>query len=615
MVIPPEIQELLASKDRRIAELEALVAELLRRLGLDSTNSSKPPSSDGLKKKPRAPRSLRGKSGKTSGGQEGHAGDTLRQVAQPDFVVPHEACVCRHCRLPLDPKAPIAIEKRQVFDLPERLLLVTEHQASTYRCANCRGVTKAAFPEGVVSPAQYGERFKAAAVYMNVQQLIPEDRTAQTMSDVFGAPRVCSASVVAWVGEKAEELTPVYERIGERVAGEKVRHLDETGYRIGGKLQWLHTTSSLCFTFYRAGEKRGDIPRNLKGGVVVHDHFKPYNGLVEVIHAFCNAHILRELEGLIEFEKEPWAELMRAMLREANEAVRAARDAGKRALPTEQVEAFVERYWAAVRMGLAYHRELPALETKSKTRGRRKQRPGHNLLDRLKKFKTETLRFLTDFDVPFTNNLAERDLRMMKVKMKSPAASGPSRAREFSRSSGPSCRPRGSRVSTSCKSSPRPPSGSCNLSPSDSRPEPRRSSATRRRVRRDGTPPHRKRRRRAFGTDPETPCRREDTEQQRTPTPKTSNLRNLAAASRAAPHRQATGRCRPTDTPASPTAPGLGVTVVQTFEAKSLIQHAANSRLWPNPRSRVSPREFDRARRGWRGAAQGMARYADLPRQ
>ena len=492
MVIPPEIQELLASKDRRIAELEALVAELLRRLGLDSTNSSKPPSSDGLKKKPRAPRSLRGKSGKKSGGQEGHAGDTLRQVAQPDFVVPHEACVCRHCCLPLDPKAPIAIEKRQVFDLPERLLLVTEHQASTYRCENCRGVTRAAFPEGVVSPAQYGERFKAAAVYLNVQQLIPEDRTAQTMSDIFGAPRVCSASVVAWVGEKAEELTPVYERIGERVAGEKVRHLDETGYRIGGKLQWLHTTSSLCFTFYRAGEKRGDIPRNLKGGVVVHDHFKPYNGLVEVIHAFCNAHILRELEGLIEFEKEPWAELMRAMLREANEAVRAAREAGKRALPTEQVEAFVDRYWAAVRMGLAYHRGLPALETKSKTRGRRKQRPGHNLLDRLKKFKTETLRFLTDFDVPFTNNLAEQDLRMMKVKMKISGGFRTSRARGFSRSSGPSCRPRGSRVSTSCKSSSRPPSGSCNLSPSDSRPEPRRSSATRRRVRRHGTRPHRK---------------------------------------------------------------------------------------------------------------------------
>ncbi len=525
-----------------------------------------------LKKKPRAPAVCAAvrQDERRPGGPRGRHAAAGRPTR---FRGSAEACVCRHCRLPLvrrlhrdreapgvrSSRAPAAGDGASGFDLPLREL---------------PRVTKAAFPEGVVSPAQYGERFKAAAVYMNVQQLIPEDRTAQTMSDVFGAPRVCSASVVAWVGEKAEELTPVYARIGERVAGEKVRHLDETGYRIGGKLQWLHTTSSLCFTFYRAGEKRGDIPRNLKGGVVVHDHFKPYNGLVEVIHAFCNAHILRELEGLIEFEKEPWAELMRAMLREANEAVRAAREAGKRALPTEQVEAFVERYWAAVRMGLAYHRGLPALETKSKTRGRRKQRPGHNLLDRLKKFKTETLRFLTDFDVPFTNNLAERDLRMMKVKMKSPAASGPSRARGFSRSSGPSCRPRGSRVSTSCKSSPRPPSGSCNLSPSDSRPEPRRSSATRRRVRRDGTPPHRKRRRRAFGTDPETPCRREDTEQQRTPTPKTSNLRNLAAASRAAPHRQATGRCRPTDTSASPTAPGLGVTQLSTLSFLRLVSRS-----------------------------------------
>jgi transposase len=418
MVIPLEIQELLASKDRRIAELEALVAELLRRLGLDSTNSSKPPSSDGLKKKPRAPLSLRGKSGKTSGGQEGHAGDTLRQVARPDLVVRHEACVCQHCCSPLDPKAPVAVETRQVFDLPERLLLVTEHRASAYRCEHCRRVTKAAFPEGVVSPAQYGERIKAAAVYLNVQQMIPEDRTAQAMNDIFGAPPICSASIVSWVRKKAEELTPIYERIGERVAGEKVRHLDETGYRIGGKLQWLHTTSSLCFTFYRTGEKRGDIPRNLKGGVVVHDHFKPYSGLLEVYHAFCNAHILRELEGLIEFDKESWAELMRAVLREANAAVRAAREAGKRALPAEEVKAFVERYWAAVRMGLAYHRGLPKLPTTAKGRGRPKRRTGHNLLARLKKFKTETLRFLTDFDVPFTNNLAEQDLRMMKVKMK-----------------------------------------------------------------------------------------------------------------------------------------------------------------------------------------------------
>ena len=225
-------------------------------------------------------------------------------------------------------------------------------------------MTKAAFPEGVVSPTQYGERIKAAAIYLNVQQLIPEDRAAQALSDLFGAPLICPASIVAWVGKKARELGQVYEAIGQRVAEAGVRHLDETGYRIAGKLHWLHTTSSLAFTFYRAGEKRGDIPADLQGGVVVHDHFLPYRGMDEVDHAFCNAHILRELQALIEFEKEPWAELMRAVLLDANAAVNAAREAGASALPPETIAAFVERYWAAVRLGLAFHRQLPKLETK-----------------------------------------------------------------------------------------------------------------------------------------------------------------------------------------------------------------------------------------------------------
>jgi transposase len=154
----------------------------------------------------------------------------------------------------------------------------------------------------------------------------------------------------------------------------------------------------------------------LKGGVVVHDHFKSYNRMIAVLHAFCNSHILRELEALIEFDGEPWAKLMRDVLLEANVAVREARAAGATALAPEVVAAFVERYWAAVRLGLAFHREAPKLE--GKPGKRQKKRPGHNLVERLKKFKTETLRFLTDFDVPFTNNLAEQDLRMMKVRMK-----------------------------------------------------------------------------------------------------------------------------------------------------------------------------------------------------
>ena len=426
MVLPVEVEELIASLRAEIAALRAEVADLRRQLGRDSSNSSQPPSSDGLRKKPRIGGSLRGRSGKTSGGQTGHKGGTLRRVADPDHVVGRAACACGHCGSPLEAGSAIGVEKRQVFDLPERPLRVTEHQAAIYRCAHCRGVTKAVFPEGVVSPAQYGERIKAAAIYLNVQQLIPEDRTAQALSDLFGAPLICPASLVAWVAKKGQELRQVYQAIGERVAEAKVRHLDETGFlsvseahrEIAGKLQWLHTTSSLAFTFYRADEKRGAIPRDLRGGVVVHDHFLPYRRLDAVDHAFCNAHILRELQCLIEFDEEPWAELMRDMLRAANKAVHEARAAGSKALAPEVVAAFVERYWAAVRLGLAFHRELPGLQPKANASGRTKQRPGHNLLERLKTFKTETLRFLTDFDVPFTNNLAEQDLRMMKVKMK-----------------------------------------------------------------------------------------------------------------------------------------------------------------------------------------------------
>ncbi len=197
MVLAVEVEELIASLRREIAALRAEVAELRRQLGQDSSNSSRPPSSDGLRKKSRNAGSLRGASGKASGGQKGHKGGTLRQVADPDCVVRHEAWACGHCGLPLDPKSATGIEKRQVFDLPERPLVVTEHQASIYCCENCRGETKAAFPDGVVSPVQYGERVKAAAIYLNIQQLIPEDRTAQALSDLFGATLICPASIVA----------------------------------------------------------------------------------------------------------------------------------------------------------------------------------------------------------------------------------------------------------------------------------------------------------------------------------------------------------------------------------------------------------------------------------
>ncbi|HKN27446.1 MAG TPA: DUF6444 domain-containing protein, partial [Roseiarcus sp.] len=205
MILRPEVRDLIAALQREIevlraenAALRQEVAELRRQLDQDSSNSSKPPSSDGLKKPPRVAGSTRGKSGKTNGGQAGHAGGTLKQVAKPDVIERHEAQACRHCLAGLTTAMITGVEKRQVFDLPEPRLDVTEHQAMIYCCAHCRGQTTAGFPEGVISPAQYGPRVRAAAVYLNVQQLIPEDRVAQAMADLFGAARLCPDSVVAW---------------------------------------------------------------------------------------------------------------------------------------------------------------------------------------------------------------------------------------------------------------------------------------------------------------------------------------------------------------------------------------------------------------------------------
>jgi transposase len=394
------------------------IADLRRQLGKNSSNSSKPPSSDGLGKKPRIAGSLRGVSGKPSGGQPGHRGDTLRPVAKPDKIERHEVTSCRHCRANLTAAMATGMEKRQVFDMPQPRLEVTEHQAQIYTCACCRGVTKAAFPPEVTAHVQYGSRIKAAAVYLNAQQLVPEDRVGDIMQDLFGAGRLCPASIVAWGERKAEQLAPVAQHIADLVAKAPVRNLDETGFRIGGKTQWLHSASTAALTHYRVSEKRGALCKTLQGGIIVHDHFKPYFTLKGVAHALCNAHHLRELKALTEIEKEPWATKMSRLLLTAADAVRRAVEQGQSALAERVSRRIVAVYDAIVLRGLAFHEQQPTLERRPGARGRLAKRPGHDLLGRLRDFKTEVLRFLFDFAVPFTNNQAEQDVRMMKVKMK-----------------------------------------------------------------------------------------------------------------------------------------------------------------------------------------------------
>ena len=339
------------------AALRTENGELKRRLGQDSSTSSKPPLSDGLKKKPV---SLREPSEKSGGGQRGHKGDTLRRVADPDRTVTHEASACRHCGAGLTRAMAQGTDRRQVFDLPSRLIEVIERRGSSTPAPAAAVGRRRPFPEGVSAPAQYGERLRAAAVYLHAQQLIPEDRTAQTLADLFGADRLCPASVMDWVRRKAKALAPVAAEVGALAAAARVRCLDETGFRIAGKTQWLHTVATESLTLYRVSARRGDVPKGLAGGVVVHDGFKSYGGLAGADHALCNAHHLRELKALIAFDHEPWAERMRDLLRDASRAVGEA-PAGRQSPGASHSRGLRDALLGYLREGLAFHRKLPRL--------------------------------------------------------------------------------------------------------------------------------------------------------------------------------------------------------------------------------------------------------------
>jgi transposase len=400
------------------AALAGRLAELERRLGLNSRNSGKPPSSDGLKKPPRVS-SLREPSGKTTGGQTGHPGKTLRRTETPDATINHYPAACAACGEPLTAAMAIDHVARQVFDLPEpRPLIVTEHRAHGCRCAACGVQTRAAFPDGVTAPVQYGPRIAAFVLYLLHYQLLPEKRLAMLMADLFGVTLV-AATIARISRDCATRYAGFADAVRGLVAAASVKHLDETGFRIGGRTQWLHIASTIRLTFYRVSPKRGSLLSNVTG-IVVHDHWKPYYTMAGVRHALCNAHHLRELKALIDIEKEDWACKMQRLLRRACHAANLARERGVPLKPG--LMAMFERcYDTILANGLAFHEAQPALLRAvgiGKRRGRPPRRVGHNLVLRLSIRKTDVLRFLTDPQVPFSNNLAERDGRMMKLRQK-----------------------------------------------------------------------------------------------------------------------------------------------------------------------------------------------------
>jgi transposase len=403
-----------------VQTLSERVQALEDQLAKNSRNSGKPPSSDGLRKKPK---SLRHKSGKKSGGQPGHPGTTLQAVIHPDHIQTHRVRRCRHCQASLEVVPAQDYEKRQVFDLPPVQVEVTEHQAEIKECPICHTLTTADFPPEVNQPVQYGERLKAQMVYLHQQHFVPLERTAEILEDLYGQ-RVSEGTIVEACNTVAQQIQPVYQAIkAELQETEEPGHFDETGGRGEKALWWFHVVCTQLLTYYEPHAKRGKQALETIGifphfhGTALHDAYRSYLQYQSVRHALCNAHHLRELTFIFEQYQQSWADEMISLLLEIKTAVETAQPHQERLFPA-QIANFEARYDAILMAGFQANPVSPPTEPPSKKRGKPKQHPAKNLLDHLLLRKRETLAFMDDFKVPFDNNQAERDLRMLKLKQK-----------------------------------------------------------------------------------------------------------------------------------------------------------------------------------------------------
>jgi transposase len=407
---------------QQLAKQGELLQELQARLGKNSRNSSKPPSSDGYGKAKRT-ESLRKSGDKPNGGQPGHEGQTLMAVAHPDRVETHEVPRCRHCQAFLDEIDSVGYEERQVFDIPAIRIEVTAHRAEIKVCAACGSATKGTFPESVGQAVQYGPAVKTWASYFTNEHHIPVERTTEIFADLV-QHRVSEATVLNASAYLERCIEPSTEAVKAMLREAAVLHVDESGLRVTGKLHWLHVASTESLTAYEVHAKRGQeamdeagILREFKGRAV-HDHWKPYFKYDECDHALCNAHHLRELRFIEKQYQQCWAKDMAELLVEIKVAVETTPEPVMSLSPLE-LEGFEKRYDEVVQSGFAVNPPpVSPSEGEVKKRGRPKQPPPVNLLIRLRDFKGEVLAFMSDFRVPFDNNQGERDVRMVKVKQK-----------------------------------------------------------------------------------------------------------------------------------------------------------------------------------------------------
>ncbi len=400
----------------RIEVSEKRIKHLEDQLAKNSRNSGQPPSSEGFNRP--APKSLREKSQRPTGGQPGHAGSTLARSDQPDRIERHQVKSCARCGGAPGAMQCISVEKRQVHDLPPRGLIVTEHQAETRLCA-CGCLNQAVFPADVSAPVQYGPGVKAAAVYLKNYQLLPYERTCELFGDLFECP-ISEGTLANILGECSDRLEQPDGQIKAHIVQAPVVHFDESGSRVDKKLWWVHVASTATATYYVIHPKRGmeafAAIAILPGfrGRAIHDFWKPYFGY-PCDHGLCNAHHLRELIFVHEEHGQPWAQSMITCLRDMKAAVAAARP-NTNSLSHFQVRTFRRRYQAIIEDG---YRQNPLAPSGTRlTRGPQKKTKPRNLLERLDKHRAQVQAFLNDFNVPFDNNQAERDIRMIKVQQK-----------------------------------------------------------------------------------------------------------------------------------------------------------------------------------------------------
>jgi transposase-like protein len=423
------LQEQNAFLQERVRQLEQRVVELEARLNQNSRNSSKPPSSDGPAK-PNRTQSERRSSGKKPGGQPGHSGTTLCKSANPDERIRYSVTACESCGEDLSGRDPDSVEERQVFDLPVMHIKCTAHETETKTCPCCGHRNQSAWVDLLATEsgaAIYGANLRSLCVYLTQFQMVPFDRATDLIRDLF-LHTISAGTLVSWVGKTYDALESTDAAVAEMLAVDSGSvHFDETGVRVVGKTQWLHSASNQRVAHFAYHAKRGTDAMNEIGilprflGTAIHDRWEAYFHYRRCRHGLCNAHLLRDLRFVWEQHDERWAKNMHRLLRKLNVIMRDAQNHGRSRFNAPTIDRVRRHYRRILNVGFAYHLDKDFREGVISTigrRGRKKQRPGKNLLDALKEHEEMVLLFFKDFTVPFTNNQAEREIRMTKVKLK-----------------------------------------------------------------------------------------------------------------------------------------------------------------------------------------------------